>query len=701
MLQNSFVRSFCVCFVVFCFFAKASVFFPSWAGAEQEEPVIMDEIVVTATKTREKRRDIPNAVILMDETDIQESPAKSLGELLANEPGIDWRTRGNYGGASEEIRIRGMGPDATQVLVNGVRFNSPSVGSADVGRIALNNIEQIEVVKGSGSLLYGSGAMGGTINIITKQPKREKMDLKVSAGYGSQDTYQLSAEQGMFAWGDFGYYLTATRRETNGFRDNSDLTHGDVSLKLILDKGDALGVSLYGDYVDREYGRPGVKPPEGTQDYSINGVKFYNNDAASLIDRGSDEDSHVALQFQGRPEEWFTFNFRGDYTHMESYSYARYHKYGGIGNRTWITNEVLGAEGNVDIKSSKGASILLGADHRNYDWRSDNISLDANAAEASREVNEAGVHTTGTFAEAQYRPNNFVKGLAGIRREDHSTFGHEDLPRYGLIINPSENTALKIGHGKHFKAPTPNDLFWPEDPMGKGNPDLKPETGWHTDVTMEQALFEDKLFITVSYFRWDVEDKIQWERDSNGVFSPQNLRAYKGDGAEIGTKIGPFFNLTLSLNYTYTDAEEESRAYTKMDYGPPPDFQYTWVKRRAAYTPRDQFKANLSYWSNFGLSAAATARYVGNRVMYGTEQDIAYPNTKTVKYNLASYWTVDLKLEQRLHDHWLISLRGSNLFDKGYDTYVDDFTNQDTGTTTVQGYPGAGRSVFFSVTYEY
>ena len=322
----------------------------------------MEEVIVTATKTKEKRKDIPNSVIVIDEIDIQRSPEKSLGGLLANELGVDLRTQGNYGGAAEEIHIRGMSGNATQVLVNGVSVNSPSLGTADAGRIPLNNIERIEVVKGSGSLLYGSGAMGGTINIITKRPHKETKDAIVSAGYGSEDTNQVSVEQGMFVWGDFGYFLTANRRETDGFRDNSDLTHNDASIRLVLDKGDSLDISLYGDYIDREYGRPGVMPPEGTQDFFISGVKFYNNDAASLLDRGADDDGHLVLQIKSQPTQWVSYLVKGDYAHIENYNYQRYNS-GGTGSETWTTNKALGSEGNIDIKPFNGATVLLGAEY--------------------------------------------------------------------------------------------------------------------------------------------------------------------------------------------------------------------------------------------------------------------------------------------------------------------------------------------------
>ena len=659
---------------------------------DETATVSMEEVVVTATKTEEKRKDIPNSVILIDAIDIQESPATSLGELLANELGIDWRTYGDYGGAVEEIFIRGMGGDATQIFTNGVSVNSPSVGSADVGRIPLNNIERIEVVKGSGSLLYGTGAMGGTVNIITKRPERDKMDLKARAGYGSENTYEVSAEQGMFALGNFGYYLTATRSETDGFRDNGDLTHNDISLKLVFDKGDALDISLYGDYIDREYGRPGVKPPEGTTDFFVNGVKLYNQDSANLLNSGSDEDAHIVLQIKSSPLDWLDFSLKSDYTNMENYTYLRYYSTfpvtGLPGSKSWVTNEVLGAEGNVNIKFFEVANLLLGAEYKDYDWENESVDLDALGAEISstRSSTEAGVQTKGAFAEGQYRPNNYFKVLAGIRHEDHSTFGTENIPRYGLIINPLENTALKLNHGKHFKAPTPNDLFWPYEDWGfgmgaEGNPNLKPEMGWHTDVTAEQSLIGNKLFLTLSYFHWDIDDKIRWVPDASFFYRPENLDSFNAEGWEIGAKIGPFYNLTLTLNYTYTDAEENKSG---------------GVERQALYTPKNYFKSNLIYWFDHGLTLAATVRYMDERPGYYLNDTDTEPD-----YMLQSYWTTDLKIEQRLFDHWILSLQSNNLFDKGYDTYVENFTNQSTGVTTMEGYPGAGRSVFFSVSYEY
>ncbi|MCF8068910.1 MAG: TonB-dependent receptor [Desulfobacterales bacterium] len=674
---------------------------PVVSSAEEdkhEAPVVttMEEVLVSATKTEEQRKDIPNSVILVDRYDIQESPAKTVGELLGNELGIDWRTYGNYGGASEEIKIRGMSSDGTQVLVNGVSRLSPSLGIANVAEIPLNSIERIEIVKGSGSLLYGSGAMGGTINIITKRPANDKIDAKATAGYGSESTYLLSAEQGMNVIEDLGYYITANKKETDGFRDNGDLTHNDVSLNLVLDKDDVLDISLYGEYVNREFGQPGVQPPEGTQDYYVKNEIFYNSESASLLNRHEDTNKMAVLNVKSNPLDWLGLSLKGDYTSLESYNYMRnagasWPKVAGEGYETWIINDIAGIEGFFTLTPHSSTEILLGMDYNDYGYenRQGDIDASGNAVAGTIATEEHKVHTNGSFAEAQYRPSRYIKFLAGIRHESHSTFGSEDLPRFGLILNPFEHTALKFSHGKHFKAPTMNDLFWPDDGWTRGNPDLKAETGWHSDVTLEQSLLSDKLFFEATYFDWDIKDKINWAENPAfptpvpgfNYWTPSNVDTYEAQGCEIGARIKPIHNTILSLSYTYTDATEELSGGTV---------------RQAQYTARHLFKGDISYWFDFGLTATFIGRYVGSRpAFYNTAQD------EFASYILDSYWTADLKLEQRLYDKWLIGLQGTNLFDTGYYTRLSNFQDQTSGLITREGFPGAERAVFCSLTYEY
>ncbi|NTV15774.1 MAG: TonB-dependent receptor [Desulfobulbaceae bacterium] len=655
-----------------------------------ESVAVLDEVVVTATKTEEKRRDIANAVVVKDALEIGEAPAESLGALLANEPGIDWRTRGNYGGAAEEIQIRGMGADGTLLVVDGVALNSPSLGSADVSHISLNSIERIEVVKGPGSLLYGSGAMGGTVNIISKKPKRDGYTAKVEAGYGSESTSHLAAESGGFVAGDFGYYLTANRKETDGFRDNGDLEHTDVALNLLFDRGERFQADFNFGYVERDYGLPGVKPPAGTVPFSIGAEQFYNAETANRLDRGEDQNRHSSLALKGRAGELLNWRLKGDCAVLESFNHSRY-SYNGSGDDTEVSNTVRGIEGNLDLHPTPYLGLLVGSEYRNFAYENALQPLDPSGAPVAGglTISKHRVFTNGTFAELNLKPVEQVKLTAGYRYEEHSRFGHENVARYGLVVKPLAETAVKVNHGKHFKAPTMNDLFWPDDgAFTKGNPNLQPESGWHTDVTVEQSLLAGKLFATVSWFKWDINDKIAWAEDPTqpspvwgNYWTPSNINSYRASGWEGEVKIGPYSGVRGDLALTLLDAEEELQA---------------GATRAARYSPEIQVKAGLSHYADFGLTSTVTARYVGARPGY-----YADPADLVPEIELDSYWTVDLKLEQELAEHWHLTLLATNLLDEEYDTYLAGFSDQNTFAYTQEPYPGAGRSLFASVAYAF
>ncbi|MFZ5563522.1 MAG: TonB-dependent receptor [Thermodesulfobacteriota bacterium] len=660
------------------------------AETQKAQPTaVLDEIVVTATKTEETRKDVPNAVVLVDDTEIEAAPAATLGDLLANKPGVDFRTLGNYGGAGQSLQIRGMSDTEVQVLVNGINTNSPSLGSADIGTIPLSNIEKIEIVKGSGSTLYGSGAMAGTVNIITKRPERDKMDLGVSAGYGTDNAYNIAAEHGQYI-GDFGYYLTAQHQETDGQRDNGDLEQQDASLLLLLDREDRLDISLYGSVVDRDFGVPGIVPPAGTA--YVGSPALYNSDSASLVDRGSDTNYNGALDIQVRPSDWLAFSIKPFYADNETRHYARYNDTSwfhaaGTGYETWVYNTTTGIESHLDLRPAEGLTLLLGGDYKDYDWETEQSYLNAAGATDPTvpvDTSDAKIHTKSYFGEVQYRPSQYVKFLAGAREENHSTFGRETLPRYGLVFNPTPDTAVKFSHGKYFKAPTPNDLFWPEDDFVRGNPNLKPQTGWHTDVTIEQGLARNAVLVTASAFQWDIKDKIDWAPNPafpgpyGDKWTPTNLNTSKGHGWEAGVRVQPDEAYEAEVCYTYTSTTDTLQT----------------VERPGQYLARHRVKAGGLYRFDFGLTTALTCRYVGSRDYYRSSWDSVPTDS------LDGYVTLDARVEQRLADHWLITLRADNLLDEEYDTYVGTFTDG-TGAYLYGRYPGAGSSYFVSVGYEY
>jgi outer membrane receptor protein involved in Fe transport len=247
-----------------------------------------------------------------------------------------------------------------------------------------------------------------------------------------------------------------------------------------------------------------------------------------------------------------------------------------------------------------------------------------------------------------------------------------------------EHTAIKFNRGKHFKAPTPNDLFWPDDGFVRGNPDLRPQTGWHTDVTAEQQLAHDKLFLSASYFNWNIRDKITWapNPDFPGPFgdewTPTNLNRSRAYGCEAGVRYNPDRHLTLAAGYTRTLAKEELEGIT----------------RKASYVPDYQGKLSATYRSDAGTLLSGTWRYTDRRLYYRSDSATEPDDI------LKAYVTVDFKLEQRIREHWLLSADVRNLMDEDYDTYINSFVDS-SGSTVYGPYPGAGRSIFAAVTYEY
>jgi len=647
----------------------------------------LETVVVTATKTEERVRDVPNSTIVLDSIDVEESPAQSVGELIADQPGIDWRTYGNYGGAAQTIKIRGMRDTEVQVLLNGINVNSPSLGMADVGGLPVDSIDRVEIVKGAGSFLHGSGSVAGTVNIITKDPQPDRMDLIIKGGYGSFGSRQFSAEQGMYLTEDLGYYLTVHQKSTDGERSNSDLSQQDGSLKVVYDKGDILKLSLYGYKVDREFGKPGILPPEATSTYALNGVEIYNDEAASLLDRGNNIDQFALVDVESHLSDGLKVRVKKYLVNMDSIDKS-WTATSGTGTQTQVLNIIDGTEANLEIGALAGLNILVGIDAKKHDWESDTRFLDTDGATTgSGGEDSQTIDSSGAFTQLQYQLNESIKILGGIRQESHSAFGSEMLPNTGIVFNLSEETVLKATHGKHFKSPTPNDLFWPEDDFVRGNPDLKPQTGWHSDITLENEAGDGNVYFSVSYFQWNVDDKIEWAENPKypspspfvaSKWTPSNVNRSFGRGLELGFRVNPSYNLGVTVGYTFTDAKDESGA----------------VIREAQFSPKHRLKTGVVVRTSFGLTAQTTLRYLSERNYYRSSTDENPTDT------LGAYTLVDLNLQQRLRDKWLISFQVGNLLDEQYDTFVGSY--YDENFTQIYGnYPGSSRNLTLAVAYEY
>src|SRR5258706_10423690 len=190
-------------------------------------------VFVTATRLDEVTK-LPASVTVITSDEIRKSSAKSLPELLALQPGVGQRSFfGNYG-ARDSIDMRGFGASAGQntlILLDGRRLNDVDLAAVDFPAIPLANVERIEIMRGTGAVLYGDGAVGGTINIVTKSPGQTGTSGSATATAGSYNTAGLDA-LGSYGKGNFGANVFANHIRSDGYRENNNLEQSNLLADL-------------------------------------------------------------------------------------------------------------------------------------------------------------------------------------------------------------------------------------------------------------------------------------------------------------------------------------------------------------------------------------------------------------------------------------------------------------------------------------
>jgi iron complex outermembrane receptor protein len=224
---------------------------------EEEKEVILEEVVVTATRDKREIRKVPANITVVTREDILNSNAQTVADALRSEVGLvvrDFLSNGK----SASVDLRGFGETAsgnTLVLIDGRRVNEIDLSGVDWLQIPLDQVERIEVVRGAGSALYGDNAVGGVINIITRRGEG-RITPEAAVEYGSYGYWKgRAAVSGSVE--NLSYSVEASYRSTNGYRHNNDLWARDVGAHVSYDFMDFLTVGFRGGYHRDRYGLPG------------------------------------------------------------------------------------------------------------------------------------------------------------------------------------------------------------------------------------------------------------------------------------------------------------------------------------------------------------------------------------------------------------------------------------------------------------
>ncbi|MFH0947531.1 MAG: TonB-dependent receptor [Elusimicrobiota bacterium] len=485
-------------------------------------------------------------ITVISEEEIKNSDAKNVGEILENKTGIVEVSKIGTLGSETTLRIRSGGGSANQVLVmvDGRPVNNSSLGSANLSEIPTENIERIEIMRGPSSALYGANALGGVVNIITKKATAAKPKTDIGIDYGSFGTQNYKVNFTAMP-GKANILLSGGKNVTDGFRDNSVYDATNLSAKIGYDFEKYGELSLSNGFLTSKLGVPGTnKTPLGEWDN--------HKERAASTPNANQKTNKQYYELNHKKEIADETKLQSKiYLHQDSLHYK---------DPKWNSDDIgisntIG--GNIQIDTLH--NITAGIEGKNDKYKK------KNEIAKTTDIDK----WTDTFAIFVQKIFNFepLTTTVGTRYDYNNVFGGQLNPRIVNIYKLNDNFKLSSTVGRAFRAPTFNDLYWP-DPFMPGNPDLKPETSIGTDFGMEYKL-KEILTSKITLFYSDVDDFIQWAPNESGIWTPSNVGKAFSRGVELETENNIAKNLTQNLNYTFLESMgKETGTYKTLQYTP-------------------------------------------------------------------------------------------------------------------------------------
>ena len=548
--------------LIFAFCSACFVLFPLSLLAQEGE-LTLGQVVVTATRDEEEIRKIPANVTVITKEEIQQSNAQNVVDLLRNEVGVE--VRDDYGnGKSASVDIRGFGETGllnTLVLVDGRRVNEADLSGVDWSQIPLDQVERVEIVRGSASVLYGDNAAGGVINIITKKPEKT-FSAKAEAVGGS---YGYNKEGGSVSgkWGSLSAILNTSHSATDGYRDNGFLRTKDSGARVIYDLNQNISFNLSGNFHQDDQGLPGALPKAI---YEVNRrATLAPEDRARTGDYYLDLGAKAKLWDFGRLEMDLSYRGRSVKDLFRSFSFEDKRNLS-----TWGLTPRYILEKPVWVLPNK---LTLGLDF----YQSDSNVFSGSGpffGFFSFSRVEVKKQSTGLYFLDELSVLKNLILSAGYRQEWVTYDLFQDLPLGKDRMNNSEpawNVGLNYLFDKKssvfasvkrsFRFPVADELiqFFPTFQV---NPNMKPQTGYQYEAGVRHAI-TDQIEANLTLFWIETRNEIFFNPldFSNENFPGKTRR----QGIEVGSKLRPLQWLTLWGNYSYINPILHGKAFSGND----------------------------------------------------------------------------------------------------------------------------------------
>ncbi len=575
----------------------------------------LERIIVTATKTEVDESQVGSSNSVVTAKQIDETGDADVYESLRGLPGITVAHSGSSGGLTD-VYLWGSKPGHTLVMVDGVEVNDPMSPdrSFDFAHLPSGNIERIEVIRGPQSTLYGSDAMAGVINIITKKGKG-KPKFEVSAESGTHETFQESASlSGSTEKADYSFILS--RLETGGISTAKDGEEKDNYLSSLISS------------------RIGYQLSDNTK---LNFILRQVYSKTSLDDAAFEDDPNYTawyrdlvgkIEVDQKLQSWWQHKL--SFSHFEAKRKYR-DEVDSVDTtedaQSWYRGDNNKVEWQHNLELAKWNTLTGGFDYNVERGSSDSRDVTWGDSRLDRK----SADNKGYYLQDQLKFKERLFVTPAVRVDDHELFGTEVTYKVSsaYLIEPLD-TRLKCNIGTGFKAPSLYQLF---DPT-YGSQNLKPDKSKSYDFGFEQELFKRKLSFGTTYFYNNFKNMVDYDLS---VSKYKNIGRVKTRGIEFFSKIKPISNLDIGLSYTYTKTKDR-------------DTGQQLVRR-----PQNQagLDVNWLFWDKLNFNWKTV--YVGHNW-----NDTA----NTVK--VEPYSKSDLALSYNLSKKFKIFTRVENLLDRKY-----------------------------------
>jgi len=490
-----------------------------------------DDVLVTSTRIPTSHFDINRNITIMSSEEISRLPVQSVQELLDHVPGIDLKTRGRHG-VQADLSIRGSSFEQTLVLIDGVKINDPQTGHHNLN-IPLDpgDIQRIEILKGGGSSLYGPGAFGGIVNIITKRNENKKMKLYLAGGDHEFANGALSV---VYPLGNTYNRISISQKHSGGYTEatNFDITKVRYASNLILNSFET-GISA--SYQDKEFGANRFYSDNFPDEWEHTKTLFLGAKALKHLDN---TDISLGLNWRNHHDDFILDKARPDW-------YRNKHE----------TNS-YSAEFEMRFNSAFGKT-----------------AIGAEFASEKIESYSLGNHIRtrgGMFLEHQAVIFKYLTWQLGSFIYKHENDNANIWPSLSVGYQISGKSKIYASTGKSYRVPTFTELYY-TSPANVGNPELKHEKALTYEVGFKYSC--GYLVGNISGFRREGNNLIDWVRQSpDSAWQVRNVSEINTKGFELSVIIFPeFINNSLpvkSLNcsYTFLDSDKTSNNF-ESKYG--------------------------------------------------------------------------------------------------------------------------------------